>query len=425
MKRTALMTTTLLLTTLLSGTGTLAQGQSSLTLWHIQTQPGAKKIIQDAADRFKAANPGVSVDISPIANDTYKTKLKIAFGANDAPCIFSSWGGGPLYEYIRSDQVVDLTPYLQKNAAFKNRFVPAGFSSVNFNNKTYGIPAENTSVAVILYNKALFKQYNQSTPKTWDDLLKLVAFFKTKNVAAFSLANKAKWPGSMFYGYLVDRIGGPSVFSNAVTRQAGASFADPVFVKAGTMLQDLVKAGAFAQGYNGLDYDSGASRQLLYSGKAAMELMGTWELSTIASENPGFVKNLDFFPFPAVTGGKGNPNDILGTVGDNYYSISKSCKNPDAAFKLLTYLTDDKAMQGRVVDKRLPPVKGLKLTDPVLVKIAAFVAKAPSVQLWYDQDLAPQLGELHKDTSQALLGLSITPQAAADQMEALAKKLAK
>lgn len=414
-----------LITSLLLSATTLVQAQSSLTLWHIQTQPGAKKIIQDAVDRFTKANPTVKVDVTAITNDTYKTKLKIAVGANDAPCIFASWGGGPLYEYIKSDQVMDLTPYLQKDAAFKNRFVRASFSAVTFGNKVYGIPAENTSVAVIFYNKALFKQYNQTPPKTWDDLLKLVAFFKSKNIAAFSLANKPKWPGSMFYGYLVDRLGGPQVFSDAVTRQNGGSFANLVFVKAGSMMQDLVKSGAFVQGYNGLDYDSGASRQLLYSGRAAMELMGTWELATIASENPAFAKNLDFFPFPAVTGGKGNPNNVLGTVGDNFFSISKSCKTPDLAFKLLTYLTDDQSMVARVADNRLPPVKNLKLTDPMLIKIANTVAKAPSVQLWYDQDLSPQLGQLHLSTSQALLGLSMTPQVAADQMEALAKKLAK
>ena len=423
MKRITLLTT---LTLSLGLTG-LSQAQSpvNLTLWHIQTNDAAKKIIQDAVERFQKANPGITVTVSPVANDTYKTKLKIAVGAGDAPCVFSSWGGGPLYEYIKSGQVADLTPYLAKDAAFKNRFVPASFSAVTFDKKIYGVPAENTSVAVVFYNKSLFAQYNLTPPRTFDELLKLVAFFKTKNIAAFSLANKAKWPGSMYYGYLVDRIGGPGVFRNAALRTNGGSFTDPAFVKAGQMVQDLVKAGAFAQGYNGLDYDSGASRQLLYSGRAAMELMGTWEYSTIAGENPDFAKNLDFFPFPSVAGGKGNRNDVLGTVGDNFYSVSKSCKNPDAAYKLMTFMTDDASVQARLADKRLPPMKGLKLSDPFLTKVAALVAKAPSVQLWYDQDLAPQLGELHKDTSQALLGLSVTPQAAADQMETLAKKLAK
>ena len=154
-----------LLTSLLLSAAVSAQAQSTLTLWHIQTQPGAKKIIQDAVDRFTKANPSVKVEVTPIANDTYKTKLKIAVGANDAPCIFTSWGGGPLYEYIKSNQVLDLTPYLKKDAAFKNRFVPASFSAVTFGNKVYGIPSENTSVAVVLYNKALFKQYNRRRPK--------------------------------------------------------------------------------------------------------------------------------------------------------------------------------------------------------------------------------------------------------------------
>ncbi|GGR28302.1 extracellular solute-binding protein [Deinococcus ruber] len=403
----------------------LAAAQSALDVWHLQTTEGGKAVIQNAVNRFMKANPGVTVNVSPTPNDTYKTKLKIAFGANAAPCVFASWGGGPLYEYVKSDQVVDLTPYLQKDQTFYKRFVPAAWSAVTFDKKTYGIPAENTGIAVMLYNKALFAQYHLSPPKTWDDLLKIVATLKTHNVAALSLANKAKWPGSMYYGYLVDRIGGPDVFKNAVLRTNGGSFANPAFVKAGQMIQDLVKAGAFAQGYNGLDYDSGASRQLLYSGRAAMELMGTWELATIQNENPTFAKNVGFFAFPSVAGGKGNANDVLGTVGDNFYSIAKSCKTPDLAYKLLKALTDDQATQDRLADHRLPPVKGLTVTDPLLSQVAAFVAKAPSVQLWYDQDLAPQLGELHKDTSQALLGLTVTPQAAADQMEALAKKLAK
>lgn len=418
--------TPLLLLTALMLTGTsLAQGNTTLDLWHIQTTDAGKKIIQDAVNRFKAANPGIEVNISPVQNDTYKSKLKIAVGANSAPCVFMSWGGGPLYEYIKSDQVLDLSPYLSKNAAFKARILPAAWSAVTFDNRIYGIPAENTSAAVVLYNKELFAKYNLTPPKTWAELLKVVATLKNNNVAAFSLANKAKWPGSMFYVYLVDRIGGSQVFKNATLRQNGGSFADPTFVKAGQMLQDLVKAGGFVQGYNGLDYDSGVSRQLLYSGRAAMELMGTWELGTINNENPAFLKKVDFFPFPTVAGGKGNPNAIVGAVGDNFYSISKSCKNPDAAFKLLTYLIDDQSAQARVADNRLPPVKNVKVTDPLLKRIQAFVSKAPTVQTWYDQELPPQLGELHKDTSQALLGLTLTPQAAASQMESLAKKILK
>ena len=101
----------------------------------------------------------------------------------------------------------------------------------------------------------------------------------------------------MYYMYLVDRIGGSDVVRRAVMRAPGGSFADPAFVEAGTRVQELVKAGAFAQGFNGLDYDIGASRRLLYSGRAAMELIGSWEASTVKAENPAFYsgKHCHFF----------------------------------------------------------------------------------------------------------------------------------
>ncbi len=393
----------------------------TITEWDLQTTKGAVQILNDGAARFEKANPGYKVEQSHIQNDAYKTKLKIAFGANQPPNVFSSWGGGPLKEYVKAGQVVDLTSYLAKDPAYRDRFASAGFSSVTFDGKIYGIPAENTAMAVIFYNKEMFAQNNLTPPKTWDELMNVVKVLKAKNIAPFALANKNKWTGSMYFVYLADRIGGSQVFQNAASRSPGGSFADPAFIEAGKRIQELVKAGAFADGYNGLDYDVGASRRLLYSGKAAMELMGTWEAATIRNENPGFYEKLDFFPFPTVPNGKGDPNAVIGTVGDNFFSISSSCTEPEAAFKLIQSLTDDISAQARLDDKRIIPVKGLKTTDPFLNRVMKLVSEASNVQLWYDQELSPSLAQTHLSTTQALFGLSITPEAAAEQMETAAK----
>ena len=94
----------------------------TLTEWDSQTVGAGPKIINDAAARVEKANPGFKVESSHVLNDAYKTKLKIAFGANQPPCVFSSWGGGPLREYVKSSQVVDLTPYLQQTPRFKAAF---------------------------------------------------------------------------------------------------------------------------------------------------------------------------------------------------------------------------------------------------------------------------------------------------------------
>ncbi|MGF6470838.1 raffinose/stachyose/melibiose transport system substrate-binding protein [Paraburkholderia youngii] len=400
----------------------LAADSKTITVWDQQTNASSSKIIRDASDRFEKAVPGYKVENSHVLNEAYKTKLKVAFGANQPPCVFENWGGGGLHEYVKSGQIADLTPYLTKDPAYRNRFMQSSWDVTTFDGKTYGVAAENAAAAVIFYNKEVFKKYSITPPKTWDELMHVVDVLKQHNVAAFSLANKNKWTGSMYYMYLVDRIGGPQVVKDAIEGK-GKGFEDPAFVEAGKRIQELVKAGAFAPGINGLDYDSGASRRLLYTGKAAMELMGAWEASTIANENPTFSKDLDFFPFPSVPGGKGDPRDLIGTVGDGFLSISAECKTPEAAFKLIQALTDEQAMQARASDDhKLPPVNNVKIDDPFTQRLQKLLAAAPSVQLWYDQALPPALGEMHKDTTQALFGLSLTPEAAAQQMEAASKK---
>jgi raffinose/stachyose/melibiose transport system substrate-binding protein len=399
-----------------------AQSSKAIVEWDHQTDGNEPGNLAAAISRFGEANPGYQVESSHVLNDAYKAKLKIAFGAAQPPCVFDTWGGGGLREYVKSGQVADLTPFLKQNKAFADRFLPTSWTAVTTDGKIYGIPEENIAVAVVFYNKDLFQKYHLSPPATWPELLNVVKVFNAHGIAPFALANKNKWTGSMYYMYLVDRLGGPGVFRRAAAGAAGGSFADPVFVEAGKYIQDLVKAGAFAPGYNGLDYDLGASRRLLYSGRAAMELMGTWEASTIRRENPSFYQKLDFFPFPSVPGGKGDPRDIVGTVGDSFLSISSQCQDRAAAFKLIQTMTDDMAMKARVADERIPPLKGVTVSDPMMKRVQALIAQAPSVQLWYDQELPPRLGERHKDLAQALFGLSVTPQAAAEQMQEAAKR---
>ncbi len=177
---------------------------------------------------MKKANPGFNTEQSHILNEAYKTKLKIAFGAGQPPCVFASWGGGPLREYVKSNQVRDLTPYLAKDPAYKDRFVPTGFNAVTIDGKIYGVPAENTTAAVIIYNKEIFAKYKLEPPQNWDQLLNVVKVLKANNIAAFALANKAKWPGSMYYMYLVDRIGGAETFRDAVSRKKMAAALPPL-----------------------------------------------------------------------------------------------------------------------------------------------------------------------------------------------------
>ena len=85
-------------------------------------------------------------------------------------------------------------------------------------------------------------------------------------------------------------------------------------------------------------------------------------------------------------------------------------------------MIDDTAAKKRIEAGRIPPIKGVTVSDPRLQEVLAAVEKAPSVQLWYDQYLSPEMAQLHKDTSQALFGLQKTPEEVNKEMETLAAK---
>ncbi|MFC5910364.1 extracellular solute-binding protein, partial [Streptacidiphilus monticola] len=80
----------------------------------------------------------------------------------------------------------------------------------------------------------------------------------------------------------------------------------------------------------------GSSAGMLANHKAAMELMGTWDPGVIASltKDQKPLPDLGWFPFPAVTGGQGDPTALMG--GGGGYSLSKNA--PKEALGFLEFL---------------------------------------------------------------------------------------
>jgi raffinose/stachyose/melibiose transport system substrate-binding protein len=393
-----------------------------LSLWHIQTNKTTGPVVDAAVERFKKDNPNVDVEVLALENDPYKTKLKVAMGSGNPPDVFHSWGGGWLEAFVKDGMVMDITQELNKDK-WRDIYFPAALSMTQFNGKDYGVPCDLSS-APIWYNKELFKKYNLEIPKTYSEFLKVIKTFKDNGIIPLSLANQTKWPGALFFVYLSNRLGGEQTFLNAYGRK-GATFEDPTFVQAGKMIQDLVNMGAFSDGFNGMNYDTGASRMLMYSDKAAMQLQTSGFYSVVRSEQPEYANNkLDFFLFPAVENGKGDPTNVVGGV--NSYSVSSKTKNKELALKLAKYLTDQTAAQDWI-DKsgRVAPVFGTKISDPIGMKLSDALSKAHYLQGYYDQLLPPELGELHKDTVQGIFGKTMTPEEAAKKMEEKAKEILK
>ncbi len=414
MRKILILITSMLLLSLTAVGFAQEEEDISFEFWHIQNTGGVVELLQNQVDRYMADNPNVTVDVLPMQNDPYKTRVRTAIGAGNEPCVFMSWGGGPMLEYVEAGTIIPLTDYFEEND-YGDRFIQASFSNVTGpDGDVYGVPVENVVVAGFFYNEQIFEDLGLEVPQTIEELEAVADTLLENDIKPFTLAGASPWTSSMYYMYLVDRYGGPEYFAAAADPNAEGTFEAEPFVQAGETIRDWVEAGYFVEGFNGLDYDTGQARIPMYAGQAAMQLMGSWEIFTIKDENPEYFENLGFFPFPTVEDGEGGAN-VVGTVGDNYYHISSSCENPDAAFEMLQYQIDEQAVEARLEFGKIPPVAGIaeQVEEPLLAQIIENVENADSVQLWYDQYLPVELGELHKETVQALFGDNITPEEAA------------
>lgn len=398
-----------------SATASSPSGEKvTLNFWHKDT--GVKgDLFKKYADEFMKENPDIKVAITQARSDAYKEKLPIAFNGSDQPDVFFTWGGSWLKSFVDAGHVMDLT-----NKVDTANFHQTALKNAMYDQKLYGLPL-GIDIGLVFYNKEIFKKYDIQVPKTFEELMATCDKLTANKVIPFVLANQPKWPGSFYFMYMVDRIGGKDAFDNAVNRTG--SFAAEPFVKAGEYLQQMVKKKAFNPGFNGVAYDSGPGRQLLYTEKAAMLVLSNTFVNLMRTEAPEFEQKMGVFPFPTFEGGKGDASSLVGIAAPEW-SVSAKTKYPEQSLKLVQFMAS-KGISQEYADTTGSQSARSDITskDSFVNMMEKMVADAKSIQMVYDQTLPPELVDAHLSTTQEILGLTMTPQEAADKMEAKAKKV--
>jgi raffinose/stachyose/melibiose transport system substrate-binding protein len=372
----------------------------SASMWGLTG--GNQPVLQKSVDDWNQANPDKSIKLDFFANDAYKTKVRTAVGAGEGPTFIYGWGGGVLKSYVDAGQVDDLSGFLKDNPDVKDRYLPSVLKNGEVDGKTYALPNNNVQPVVLYFNKEAFDKVGAQPPKTWDELMALVPKFKDAGIAPFSLGGQSKWPDLMWLEYLVERIGGPEVFANIAANKPGA-WSDPAVKEALTKIQELVDAGGFINGFSSIAADSNADQALMYTGKAAMILQGGWIYQGMKKDASDFVKGgkLGYTTFPTVSGGKGDPANVVGNPS-NFWSIS--AKATDGQKKAaLDYVKDgmftDANVDALINSGAVPVVQGIESKleaspdKDFLTFVYGLAKDAPSFTLSWDQALSPAQGD--------------------------------
>ncbi|TWE21555.1 xylobiose transport system substrate-binding protein [Kitasatospora atroaurantiaca] len=376
-----------------SSSGSSSASGDSGTIHVLVYGDASNKVEKQLVETFNKTSK-VKAVLDTIPGADYQAKLNTIINTPQAPDVFFNWGGGSIQPYVKSDLLLPLDDMIAADPGLKSNFLPSVFNTAVIDGKSYGIPMRGTQPVLLFDNKKVLAAAGLSVPKTWDDLLGAVQVLKAKGITPFALGGGDQWPTLMWYEYVFDRVAGPELFRKALAGDKSAwESADAK--KALGMLKQLVDAGAFGSNFDSVKFTDGGSPALLAKGKAAFELMGSWEYATQQDASPDFAKSdLGYSNFPGIAGGKGDPADVVGNT-NNFYSVLKKTKHPDAAAAFLKLMYSDEFVKAQLAIGNLPTTTNTEqflgtAANPDYSKYQYNLVKAaPSFQLSWDQAYPP------------------------------------
>ncbi|MGK5683852.1 ABC transporter substrate-binding protein [Actinoplanes sp. URMC 104] len=369
--------------------GSDSGGNVSMTLWHNSTTGPGKAFWDKTAADFHTAHPNVTIKVQSVQNEDLDGKLQTSLNSGSAPDLFLQRGGGKMAAMVEAGQLKDITDDI--TAETKQAVGDAALGTGQVDGKTYAVPV-SILPGGFWYSKDIFKKAGvTATPTTMEELSAAATKLKA-NGTPIALGAKDAWPAAhWFYFFALRNCSKDSLDAAAKDK----NFSDPCWTKAGEDLKAFADTQPFNQGFltTSAQQGAGSSAGLIANYKAGMELMGSWDPGVIAglTKDKKPLPDLGFFPFPAVSGGQGDPAAIMG--GADGYSCSAQAPKECADF--LNYIVT-KPVQEEYYKafNSLPINKDAQgaVTEDYLKAVLDAYNKAPYVSQWLDTVYGQNVG---------------------------------
>ena len=360
-----------------AGAPALAQEQKATVVFQ-DVGPERDAFNEEVVRRFEAEHPDIDVRYNWIANEPYKTGIKVMLESNSPPDVYFVWAGSFSSDFVDSGVAEDVSASRARGDAWTRGATDAITDQFLYQGGLYGVPAE-IYTKVFWKNDAFFARHGLEAPRTIGETVRLCRRIRSidRKVTPISFGGSESWTISHYVTMLFQRHVDRATLDADYQLRSGrdALFTDPGYVAALEDLKRLEAAGCFNKGINSMD--PGVSRTMFAIDLAAMTFCGSWCPPVFDADGAGPYSP---FPFPAVEGGRGDQRAAL--VGVQGYQLSAKSKVQDEAMVFLNYLLspDTQALLARMAGQLPANASALRDGDlpAVSMTLLDLVAEAPS-----------------------------------------------
>ncbi|MFR0351871.1 ABC transporter substrate-binding protein [Streptomyces sediminimaris] len=296
-----------------------------------------QKNFQKVLDAF-TAKTGAKTQFTS-TGDNVSTVVGSKIEGGNAPDVVMVPQVGVLQQFARKGWLKPLSPATEKS-------VDAGYASVwkkygSVDGTLYGLYFKAAHKSTVWYSPAALDQAGVKPPTTYDAMLKAGHTVSDSGLAAFSIAGQDGWTLTDWFENIYLSQAGPEKYDALAAHKL--KWTDASVVRALGTLGKLFKdkqliAGGQKEALN-TDFPGSVEKVFGPKPEAGMVYEGDF-VAGVAKDQFGRTigKDADFFPFPAVDGGKAPV-----VSGGDAAVVLKAGKDSAAGMKLLEYLATPEA----------------------------------------------------------------------------------
>jgi ABC-type sugar transport system permease subunit/ABC-type glycerol-3-phosphate transport system substrate-binding protein len=375
---------------------------------------------QDAARRFEAFAPGVSVHVygGPRVQDQVRVRIIDGHFPDAASVPYIQWTS-----LVRAGKMIDLRRDLngrswEGDRRWGDSFLPGALDSWKIDGGVYGVPLAYSCWG-LFYNRGLFMEHGWTEPRTWDEFFALCDKIRAAGIAPISLPGTRWLYPDAFFRAAYHNLAGPAGW-DAITGLKPGAWADPAIVRSAGVLQRLTREEV-QPGWEG-ETAQGAELYFL-EGHAAMTASGSWFFNEMRGKIPDGL-DVGTMNFPVFPEGVANPSTIQASSDSFFVFNTGDLQHERLAIDFLRFLTSRASALAFVRETDSPvAVSGVPVSaySPRVRPLAAMIAgAADAFNMPQTMMMSPIIRQARVDDTRALMAGRLTPAEFSSGLEAAA-----
>jgi len=289
------------------------------------SNPAPRAVIEGLAADFDALHPDLTVELTVVDREAWKTQIRNALGANP-PDVVNWYAANRMGPYVNAGLFMDISdvwaePEFAALASTKG--------AMTIDGKQWGVPYTYYQWGVY-YRKDIFDELGLSEPTNWDEEKANCQAILDSGRKCYTIGTKFLWTAGGWFDYINSRTNGYDFHMELARGEV--AWTDDRVRQTFANWRELIDMGAFIDDHQ--TYSWQEALPFMLNGEAAAYLMGNFAVA--AMRDGGLTDDqLDFYQFPVI-----NPDVAFAEdAPTDTFHIPSGAQNVDAAKAFLRYVT--------------------------------------------------------------------------------------